>query len=73
MDISRVSSMLSRHLHLDTRRLPLLQHVIDRMLRDEAQVTTANLHGPSFGLELVASKVKVDFLAAEVEGVPAKR
>lgn len=56
--------------YLDSRRFPIIQHVVDRSLRDKAQVFTPGLDTTSFRLKLMTGEVQIDFLVAKLQGVP---
>lgn len=62
----------ARNIYLDPLRPPSLQHLLNRMLRNETQILRSRLHLSGLGFEFLARLMQVQLLLPENEGVSAR-
>ena len=55
--------------HLNPSSLPSGQNLLNRSLRDEAQIATSRLNAFCLGFEFFAREMEIDLLGAEFEGM----
>ena len=55
--------------HLNPSSLPSGQNLLNRSLRDEAQIATSRLNAFCLGFEFLARQMEIDLLGAEFEGM----
>lgn len=55
--------------HLYPSRLPSPQHIIDRVLGDDTEISGSRLDSLGFWLEFLTGEMEVDLLGAEFEGM----
>lgn len=59
--------------HLNPSSLPSGQNLLNRSLRDEAQIATSRLNAFCLGFEFFAREMEIDLLGAEFDGMSNKR